>query len=102
MTDHVVTNANTQSHECLHCGAFLTMTFPASVDEFVASTKAFVERHRDCPPRGSDRALAADIVEALYDTGVELHAVDEDERLDRQGAAECIVDALASVRGKYR
>lgn len=47
---HVVTRPgnNTMPIECLHCGAKVALALPVSIDEMVAATRGFVERHRDC------------------------------------------------------
>jgi len=40
---------------CKRCGGVLTLTKPASSDEFPAATGAFVERHGNClVPRRED------------------------------------------------
>lgn len=35
---------------CTHCGEVLRFQLPVSSDTFCALIRAFVRRHRDCPP----------------------------------------------------
>lgn len=48
MSDHIVATQQPFGFECLHCGGRLGLTLPVSVDEFVAASKSFGDRHRDC------------------------------------------------------
>lgn len=52
--EHVVAHDGSRKpfgFECLHCGESFAVTMPTAVDVFASMGRAFVGKHRDCPPK---------------------------------------------------
>ncbi len=47
--DHVVA-VEGGSFKCLHCFRAQAMAMPCDLDIWVAASRVFLEKHRDCPP----------------------------------------------------
>lgn len=61
--EHVVIGNRDNSMRCMHCGDSYEMEMPVALDVFVKKATAFVNMHRDCPPRGTPVLTDVDTVE---------------------------------------
>ena len=52
MSDHVISDAVTQSFICQHCGATQAFpTMPIDVLKFTRIGKKFIKKHQNCKPK---------------------------------------------------